>query len=403
MMNYFLIASRNLKRKGVRSLLTLLGICIGVMTIIALITLGDSLKLTVNSQFGVGSTSLITVTAGGSGFSAPGQTVVNPLTQKDLQDIEKANFVDYALGRNLETISLEFKDKLIFTTAVSIPEDYEKEFYEISDLQIDQGKFLERGDYKKIIIGNSLADVNKNGLSRQLKVGDKVIILGKEFKISGILVKKGSFTIDGVVFIYDIDLKNLKNYSDTIDIISAKVKNKEDIEKAKLDIERILRRNRNVKIGEEDFSVSTPESSLQQINQVLNGIQIFVLIIASVSIVVGIIGIVNTMTTSVLERRKEIGIMKSIGAKNSQIFYQFFIESGFLGLIGGILGVIFGIAIGYFAINIMNSFIGINSKPSLDLALIFLTLLGSFTIGSIAGILPAMKAAKQNPVQALRK
>ncbi len=403
MINYFLIALRNLKRKGIRGILTLLGICIGITTIIALIGLGNGLKAVVSSQFGVSSTTLITITAGGTGFSAPGQEVVKPLTQKDLEDIEKANFVEYALGRNLETVSMECKNKLIFTNAISIQEDYQKEFYEISDITIEKGKLLEKGEYNEIMLGNSLADSSKNGFSRDIQVGEKVIVLGKEFRVAGILEKKGSFTVDGVLFMQDLDLKELANYGDNIDIISAKVKNKEDIDKAKLDIERILRRNRNVKEGEEDFSVSTPESSLAQMNQILNGIQIFILIIASVSIVIGIIGIVNTMTTSVLERKKEIGIMKSIGAKNSQIFSQFFIESGFLGAIGGGLGIIFGVILGYLGTFIMNQSIGTNSKPEISFLLISGSLLGSFIVGSIAGIMPAMKAAKLRPVEALKK
>jgi putative ABC transport system permease protein len=141
---------------------------------------------------------------------------------------------------------------------------------------------------------------------------------------------------------------------------------------------------------------------MESVNSILGAIQAFIIIIASISILVGVIGIVNTMTTSVLERRKEIGIMKAIGAKNSQVFMQFFVESGLMGLVGGALGVIVGMIIGYAGTLGINNFLGAEAVPQINFFLIFFTLLGSFLIGSIAGIIPAMSAARQNPVEALR-
>jgi putative ABC transport system permease protein len=163
-----------------------------------------------------------------------------------------------------------------------------------------------------------------------------------------------------------------------------------------------MRDRRNVKEGKEDFEVSTPESILKTVNSILDGVTAFIVIIASISILIGVIGIVNTMTTSVLERKKEIGIMKAIGARNSQIFLQFFIESSLLGLVGGIVGVAVGSLIGVMGSYAINDFLGASIKPIINLNLIFATLVGSFIIGGIAGIYPAMNAAKQNPVEAIR-
>ena len=165
----------------------------------------------------------------------------------------------------------------------------------------------------------------------------------------------------------------------------------------------MLRSRRDVDKGEEDFKVSTPNAMLEQINGILNAIQIFIIIVASISIIVGTIGIVNTMATSVVERKKEIGIMKSVGAKNSHIFTLFLVEAGFLGLVGGILGIIAGLSIGYMGTIGINNFVGSTATPEINLMLIIFTLIGSFLIGSLAGVIPAMNAAKQNPVEALRK
>jgi putative ABC transport system permease protein len=164
----------------------------------------------------------------------------------------------------------------------------------------------------------------------------------------------------------------------------------------------LMRKRRDVKVGEENFEVSTPEAALESVNSILGGVKIFIALVAGISIFIGAIGIVNTMTTSVLERKREIGIMKAIGARNSQIFLQFFVESGMLGLVGGAIGVLFGVALGYFGTLGINNFVGAEIKPSIDFALIFFSLLGSFLIGGIAGIVPAMHAAKQSPVESLR-
>jgi len=192
-------------------------------------------------------------------------------------------------------------------------------------------------------------------------------------------------------------------YGDDVDLIVVKVKNKDLVDKAQEDIEKLLRERRDVKKGEEDFSVSTPEATLDNVNQILSGIQAFIVIIAFMSIVVGVIGIANTMTTSVIERRSEIGIMKAIGARNEDIFYQFLIEAGLLGLIGGIVGVGLGVGMGYLGTNALNNFLGSTVSPEFNPILIVSALLGSFIIGSISGIIPAMRAAKLNPVDALRK
>jgi putative ABC transport system permease protein len=401
-MNYFLFALKNLRKKGIRSLLTLLGICIGITAVVSLISLGEGLKFAVNSQFGAASTEVISVQAGGTGFSVPGSDISKPLTEDDVKALDSLSSVDFAIARNIETASIEFNDKLIFGSAVSVPEGYEDELYEVTGIEAEHGRLLRTGDFKKVIIGNSLSDSSKNGFGKSIMPGKKILILEEEFTVAGVLKKEGSFTTDGVIFMYNNELEDLAGYGDNVDIIAVKVKYKELIDRAETDIKRVMREQRDVEIGGEDFSVSTPESSLSQVNQILDAIQIFIVIIASISIMIGAIGIINTMTTAVLERRKEIGIMKAIGAKNSQIFYQFFVESGFLGLIGGGAGVILGIMLGYAGTIGLNSFIGSDTRPQVSFFLIAFSLFGSFLIGAGAGIFPAMRAAKQNPVEALR-
>jgi putative ABC transport system permease protein len=401
-MNYFTLAYRNLKRKGIRSYLTLLGICIGILAVVSLITLGAGLKAAVGSQFGVASTELITVQAGGNNFGAPGSGAVTPLTTKDLDEIKKLSSVKEAVGRNIVAGKLEFNKKVIFGYASNIPDGSDRNFvYSQIDAKAVVGRLLKDGDTGKVVLGYNFY-VDKVGLGKIVVPGNRVTVQGKDFEVVGILAKQGSFIYDNLVFMNANDMKSLFNYGDTLSLIAVLPADKNNIEKTKTDIESLLRRLRDVKVGEEDFTVSTPEASLAQVNSILNAIQIFVIIIASISIFVGAIGIINTMGTSVIERKKEIGIMKAIGAKNSQIFMQFFVESGFLGLIGGGIGAILGTALGYFGVIGINSFVGTDMQPQINFLLIFFALLGSFAIGAAAGIFPAMRAAKQHPVEALR-
>lgn len=399
----FLLAVKNLRHRGIRSWLTLLGIFIGVTAVVALISLGSALQVAVASQFGLSQTETISVQAGGLTMGPPGSGVVNPLTKDDLDKINSLSSVKIAAGRQIAQGKLEYNDRVVFGYATSIPSGDKRDFiYEQIEASTIDGRLLKDSDSKKVILGYNFY-VDKAGLGKVVTSGRTVLINGQSFEVVGILEKKGSFIADNAVYMQEKDLEDLFNYGDKVDIISVKPIDKEDIGKTKEDIEKLLRKTRNVKVGEEDFEVSTPEASLSTINEFLTGIQIFIGLIAFISVFIGAIGIVNTMTTSVLERRKEIGIMKSIGATNSQIFLQFFIESSLLGLIGGIVGVIFGTLVGFLGTFSINSFVGADVGIGLNFGLIFFTLIGSFLIGGVAGIVPAINAAKQSPVEALRE
>lgn len=402
---YFSIAIRNLRRRGIRSWLTLLGVVIGIIAVVSLISLGDGLKAAVNSQFGVSSTEIITIQAGGmSGYGPPGSGVVNPLTESDAEAIEKLDKVQYAIPRRVETLSTEYNNRLVIGFGTDVPErEREKFMYETIDVEAETGRLLQDGDTNKIVIGHDLADKDKNGFGKTITVGDSITILNKDYRVVGILKKKGSFIFDKIILMKTPEMKNLLKLGEDVDLIAAKVISKDLVSQAKEDIEKLLRDRRNVKKGQEDFEVSTPEAALSTVNSILTGVQIFIALIAAISIFVGAIGIVNTMTTSVMERTKEIGIMKAIGAKNSDIFFQFFIEAGMLGMVGGLIGVTFGLLIGFIGIQGINVFIGSQNPFEINWSLAIFTLLGSFLIGSIAGIAPAMKAANMNPVEALRK
>lgn len=404
MKDHFILAFKNLRRRGIRSWLTLIGIFIGIAAVVSLITLGNGLKVAALSQFGAESTEIISIQAGGlNSYGPPGSLAVNKLTKGDVDAIQNLGVIEIAAGRHIKSGKLEYNDKTIFGYAISIPEGERGDFvYEEMGLETEEGNLLDGEDHGKVVLGYNFF-IDKVGLEKEISVGKTVKIQDKNFRVVGITKKKGSFILDNVVYMTEKDIEDLFETNSYVDIIAAKVKDKDIMDRAKEDIEDLLRKRREVKKGEEDFEVSTPEATLATVNSILTGIQIFVALIAFISIAVGSIGIINTMTTSVLERRKEIGIMKAIGAKNSDIFYQFFFEAGLLGLIGGIIGIVMGLGLGAIGINAINNFTGSTVAPQISFTLIIFSLLGSFLIGSVAGVIPAIRAAHQNPVEALRE
>ena len=403
MKDYLVLAIKNLRHRGIRSWLTLLGIFIGITAVVSLMSLGAGLQAAVSAQFGISATEIITVQAGGvNAFGPPGSGAVNKLTIADSDAIEKLSSVDVSIPRIISSGKLEYDDTLVFGMSASIPSGNKRKLsYEVLESEVETGRLLKDGDVNKVMLGYNFGLVD-GVFEKPVVVGKTVLIQDEKFIVVGILEKSGSAIFDNAVMMNYIPLRDLFDYSDDLDVLAVKVRGEDSMDRAKEDIEKLLRKRRNVDVGEEDFEVSTPEAMMETVNSVLGGVQAFIVIIASISILVGALGIVNTMTTSVLERRKEIGIMKAIGGTNWQVFLQFFFESGLLGLVGGIVGVILGTLIGFFGIAGINNFIGGDIGLVIDPILIGGALLGSFVIGSLAGIVPAMSAAKQNPVEALR-
>ena len=401
--DYFSLAFENLKHRGIRSWLTLLGIFIGVTAVVALIGLGNGLQAAVGAQFGISSTQVLTVQAGGlSAYGPPGSGAVDKLSADDVDAIGKLSSVEMAIPRIVSSGKMEYNNIVGFGMAISIPDGEKRKFaYEVMDMEVEVGRLLKGGDVNNVMLGYNFF---KDGgdFEKPIVPGKTVLVQDRKFKVVGILEKQGSVLIDNLVMMNEDSLRDLMDYGDDVDIVVVKAKSEDAMEKAKEDIERLMRKRRNVDEGEEDFEVSTPEAMMETVNSILGGVQVFIIIIASISILVGALGIVNTMTTSVLERRKEIGIMKAIGATNGQVFLQFFFESGMLGFIGGLVGIILGTSISVAGVMGINSFLGAELSPVIDFVLIGGALAGSFIIGAIAGIVPAMNASRENPVEALR-
>ncbi|MBT4577202.1 ABC transporter permease [Candidatus Woesearchaeota archaeon] len=400
--NYLRVVYSSIKQKKLRSWLTLIGILIGIAAVISLMTLGDGLKTAVTSQFDFLNPDILAVRAEGISAGPPGTGVTRPLQKHYVDDIGKIKGTDTVMGRIIEEVQLRFNGHSDFTYLGSKPSYLdEDDFLKLVESKLDKGSLINPSDNSKIIIGSSFTKSDIFGMP--VKLRDQIIINDKKFKVKGILEKKGSFIIDRTMTINEEVMRDMFDIPDRYDGIVVKIEKGADIGLVKERIEDYLRDERDVKEGDEDFSVESPEEAIKSSESALFGVQIFVYLIAAISILVGGIGISNTMYTSILERTKEIGIMKSIGAKNSQILYLFLFESGLLGLTGGFLGMIIGIGSAMGLASVANNMMGEGTiKLTISFTLIFLTLLFSFLIGIISGIIPAIRASKLKPIDALR-
>ena len=403
LIDFFAYAFGNLGHKKLRSWLTMIGIFIGIAAVVALIGLGEGLRGAIVGQFGFIGPDVLGVQASGINFAGPpGQAVANPLTDDLTGKIKRINGVEAAINRYIESGTLDFNNKQDIVFAWSTPEGKDRSvFEEMLDLRVKEGRLLKDGDKFKAVVGNDFTKDERFGKS--VEVGNTILFNAKPFEVVGIFEKKGSFIFDSAIVMNENVLISEFRKDDSVNVIAVKVKELKKIDNVKQDIERLLRKERNVKEAEEDFTVESPENTLQTLNDTLFGVQLFISIIAFVSIIVGGIGITNTMYTAVLERTKEIGVMKSIGARNSMIFTLFFIESGFLGFVGGIIGIIFGLLMSHSFALIGRQVLGSELiKADVGIGLVLAALLFSIVVGLMAGVIPALQASKKNPVDALR-
>ncbi len=402
--DYLKFSLSTLLNRRLRSWLTMIGIFIGIAALVALISLGEGLRGAILGQFGFLGPDVLSVQASGIAFAGPpGQGVNNPLTDDLADKLEGIPGVEAAINRYIQTGSLEFNDKRDVTFAWNVPEGKKRGIFEkMVNLKASQGRLLNEGDGFSAVVGSSFAEEDSR-FEKPVQVGNTVTFQGKDFKVVGIMEKKGSFIFDTAIVMNEKVLKDNFRDDDSVNIVAIKVRDVALVPGVKQRLEQVMRQERDVKVGEEDFVVQSPESALESLDQILFAVQLFVSVIAFISIIVGGIGISNTMYTAVLERTKEIGIMKSIGARNSAIFMLFFIESGFLGLVGGVIGLILGVGLAYGAAAAGQAALGSELiQADVGWGLLASALLFSCTVGLIAGLFPAVRASKKNPVDSLR-
>lgn len=393
--DYINFSIKNIKNRKLRSWLTVIGIVIGVAAIISLITISQGMQNAIEEQFEMlGTNRLFIAPKGFTGLGSSSQG----LTEDDVKTLKSMSEFDYVTPGLYGTAQVEFHDEIKFLTIQSVPaKDYEI-FYKDAGIDIIDGRIFRVGDKgaRTALLGYRVAYADV--FDDTIGVRNKITINNEDFKVVGILEEIGNSQDDNSINI-DIDTyREIFNEPDKVDAITATVKPGLNMDEVKKKTEKVLERARN----DENFQVMTSANIMEQINAVLSIIQVVLVGIAAISLLVGSVGIMNSMYTSVLERTKEIGIMKSIGAKNSDILYLFMIESAIIGLIGGIFGILLGVGIAY-----LTGFIAKQAgfallKIVLDYKIVIFGLIFAIGLGVISGILPARQASKLKPVDALR-
>lgn len=393
---------KNLYERKTRSALTILSIFIGITTIFIFISFGFGLYNYVNQLAGESGADKFIVMVKGGG--APGMDNTFKLEEKDLDTIKKTKGVEDIAGFYLRALQVEAngESKYVYGIGHSASAQDTRLIKEAMQIKMDKGRDLKNTDTKKVVLGYNY-QIAKSIFEKPLSLGEKIKINGEKFEIVGFFQAIGNPNDDANVYIYEEDMKNLF-LSETLTYAEfiGRVDNKDNINQIVDNIKRNLRRERDQKEGQEDFFVQTFEDLIAQFSTALNVVIGFVVLIALISVLVSAINTANTMITSVLERTKEIGVMKAIGAKNSTIRNIFLFESSVLGLIAGILGVIIGALLSSVAGSILNQlgwgFLAPHFTWQLFVALIIFATL----VGTVSGVTTAIQASKQNPVDSLR-
>jgi putative ABC transport system permease protein len=393
----------NLRHRQARFWLTVLGVIIGIAAVVSLLTIGAGFGRQVNEQLASlnGNTIYIfpisesALSSGGpSNALAPS---AGKLTEKDAQRLKKIPEVE-DISRLVERrASLQYKGKEITATVNGIEPDV---FAKVSALEVAEGRFLQDSDRRAVGLGADAA-AKAFGEENRIGVNSFLIINDVKFRVIGVLKKTGGgfgSDIDNGIFVHYEDSHELFRDTldeDEMDAIALKVADDADLSSVVEEIRAELDASHRVKADERDYSVIDPQFISQSVGSVLGLVTLFLGAIASISLVVGGLAIATAMYTSVIERTQEIGVLKAVGAKDSDILSIFLFEAGALGGIGGIVGTSLGLFFVW-----VGSLFGLPAQFDLGIALFGVAF--AVAVGLLSGYFPSRQAASLSPIEAFR-
>jgi putative ABC transport system permease protein len=408
----FRLSLSHVKKSRMRSWLTIIGIVIGVAAVVAIISIGQGMQESVQASLGSLGADLITVSPGFSratSGSFRGMTGVAAgaginLTDRDTNVIKQVPGVlyvngmvsgssDMILGTEKTSVSISGVDTTVWRSMVTT--------------QLEAGRYLQPGDSNAVVIGYSLAHTT---FLQPITLNRPIIIGGKNFKVVGIFVLSGGFGgTDNAVYMpadYARQVITVNVSRNQFTSIMVKIADPSLVDKITQDIINKLMPARHVNPRTQDFTVTAYASIQQQITSVVQTISLFLAAIAAVSLLVGAVGIANTMFMSVMERTRQIGLLKALGATDSEVMKLFLMESGLFGFVGGVFGIIFGILVSVVISAVGMRAIGPGGGGTMNAvvtpSLLIFALVFSIFVGVISGVVPARNAARMNPVDALR-
>lgn len=373
-----------------RSALTMLGVIIGVASVIILTGIGQGATSTITDSLSAMGTKLITVSMSRGGWGGSTRSISLEDMEKFLQNNpEIVSAMSPAINGNVQ---LKVGNENTYTSLSA----YDSSYTDIKEQKLMWGRFISDFDVEHrsyvCIVGTYIVKEYFGGIN---PIGETIKLNGRQFEIVGVYEEMGSSTensADNAVTIpYTTAMRFLKNKNIPTFYFSATTE--DTVEEAVNKLEEYITKEIGSDMG---FSVNSVAEILDTVNDIMGTMTTMLAGIAAISLIVGGIGIMNIMTVSVSERTREIGIRKAIGARTTDILLQFLVESTILSAMGGIVGILFGIAVGQIVCSFINmQFIAKGS-------MILLSFSFSLIIGIFFGIAPAKKAAKLHPIDALR-
>ncbi|MBN2499725.1 MAG: ABC transporter permease [Anaerolineales bacterium] len=400
----FLEAAESISANKLRSSLTILGIVIGVGAVIAMLAIGEGAQAAITGQIqGIGTNLLFVFRGGNEDVRNP-----QPLTLGDADAIGDPFQAPSVIGVApvlSGSAEISFSGETTRSDLMGVTPEYAS----VRNAEVTEGEFINTthvlGQASVAVIGTEVAD-NLFGRKEAL-VGETIRIEGQPYRVIGVLKEKGGSAFGSednqvIVPLSTARVRLLRRAaSDRIDVIFVQAASGELVNQATEEISQILRTRHRTAIGADDFTVFSQQSALDIFTSITNLLTIFLGGIAAISLLVGGIGIMNIMLVSVIERTREIGLRKAMGARKRDIVLQFLTESALLSLTGGVIGIGLGWLIGAIV-----GFIAANADaeltPIIGLNAILLATGVSTAVGLLAGLYPSIRAANLEPVEALR-
>ena len=410
-LNSIKISYKYLLAAKFRSFLTILGIIIGVASVIIIMAVGQSVQSLIISQVtGIGS-NLVGILPGASDEEGPPAAAMGIITTTlkydDLQALRNGRDVPeaedgagYVLGSDTASYSGTNLNVSFTGTTAS--------YVDVESTEVTEGRFFTRDEEVNLsrvaVIGTNLTEDLFSGND---PIGKIVKIKDQNFTVIGILKKRGSSGFglssqDDTIFVPLKTAQKLLLGIDHLGFVRLKIKNVDLIPEAIANIKTTLRERHNIDDpSNDDFSVRDQASAVDMIKKITDVLRYFLLAIGTIALIVGGVGIMNIMLIAVNQRIREVGLRKAVGAKNKTVQFQFLIESVAISFLGGIIGIIIGIAVS-FLISVVAQFLKYEWPFLISWQSIVIATLVSIAIGAIFGIYPARKASRISPMEALR-
>lgn len=392
---------KNLLHRKLRSWLTVLSILIGIMAIFALVSFGQGLSHYIDTLAETMGTNKIILQP--RTFGPPGSGTFS-FTEDDVEYVRRIKGVQAASGISFDSVQVTFKDekkpRYVYALGHAVGEDLGlvEEFFTV---KIAQGRQLKEGDVYKAVLGWNYQFPDKI-FRRPVALGDKIRLNGLGVEVVGIYQEVGNPQDDKNIYLTFDGLDAVAGVKDEYHMVAVRAQSDADPTQLAPKIQDKLAKHLGFDEGKEEFHVQTFEQLIESFGNIIAGLNAVLVIIALISVVVAGVNIMNTMYTAVLERTKEIGIMKAIGAHNRDILLVFVVESGVLGLLGGLIGVCLGYGIARLGGAIAASAGYAMLTPVFPWWLVAGCLAFAFLVGAGAGLMPAIQASRQKPVEALR-